>query len=53
MVNNGNDYCQYLIDKEHRGSHDEEMSNIHHLYRPAASRAATLPTFETMFGVTW
>src|SRR2546421_12923663 len=35
----GNDYCQYLIDKEHRDSCDEEMSNIHHLFispRPAA-----------------
>jgi hypothetical protein len=39
MVDNGNDYCQYLIDKEHRGSRDEEMSHIHHFFiapRPAA-----------------
>jgi hypothetical protein len=49
MTNNGNGYCQYLIDKEdHQGSTDEEMSNIHHLSpSSAACRAATLPTFET------
>ena len=53
MTNNGNGYCQYLIDKEdHHGSTDEEMSNIHHLFHcSAACRAATLPTFETMFCV--
>lgn len=54
MVDNGNNYCQHLIDKEHRGSHDEEKTfNIHHLfYGPAACHAATLSTFETLFCVT-
>ena len=49
MVDNRNGYCPYLIDTEHLASH-KEMSNIHSsLYYPAASRAATLSTFETMF----
>ena len=39
VVNNSCDYCQYLIDSEHRASRDKEMSNVHHLFlapRPAA-----------------
>lgn len=49
VVNNRSDHCQDLMDKEHR-QRDEEMSTrTSSLACPAASRAATLSRFETMF----